>query len=89
MFAIRQKSTGWYIPDRLLNRGYTWDEPREFAPPRTFRRRQDAQVALWWWLKGPCREHQYQDFEGNWDSCLMWDSMRPPRDPMDFEVVPY
>jgi len=53
-FAIKQISTGLFIPPFPKNqsKGGTWLEPTDKAPPRLFRRRQDAKIALEHWLRG-------------------------------------
>jgi hypothetical protein len=53
MFAIRQKSTGYYIPLSRKKKGYTWDVPEKDCIPRLFKRHCDASSALNKWLKGP------------------------------------
>lgn len=52
MFAIRQKSTGWWLPPYPGRAGGTHVEPSAQSTPRLFRRRQDARAALMWWLEG-------------------------------------
>lgn len=54
MFAIRQKSTGFFMPQfgKNQSKGGTWLEPAANCVPRLFRRRQDAKGALGHWLKG-------------------------------------
>jgi hypothetical protein len=56
-FAIKQKSTGFFIPQfgKNQSKGGTWLEPTDKQPPRLFRRRQDAKSALDHWLKGRLR----------------------------------
>lgn len=56
-FAIRQISTGHYMPNygtRKGRGGWTNDEPQpaDKAPPRLFIKRQYAKAALREWLKG-------------------------------------
>jgi hypothetical protein len=53
-FAIKQKSTGLFIPQfpKNTSKGGTWLEPTDKSPPRLFRRKQDAKIALDHWLKG-------------------------------------
>lgn len=53
-YVIQHKPTGFYLPHRKGNRGFTWDEPRspEKGPPRLFTRKSDAVHALNWWLQG-------------------------------------
>lgn len=60
-FAIRQTSTGFFLPgygSRNGRRGYTHDEPvsTDTAPPRLFMKKHLAESALKWWLDGRWRE---------------------------------
>lgn len=54
MFAIRQKSTGWFLPAFMPNqrKGGTWLEPDPVRPPRLWPSRMAANNALTYWLKG-------------------------------------
>jgi hypothetical protein len=54
MFAIRQISTGWFMPTfpKNTSKGSTWLEPKADCIPRLFRRKQDAVCVLDHWLKG-------------------------------------
>lgn len=60
VYAIRQRSTGFFMPatapQRHRQRGYTRDEPTEGCVPRLFLRKQYAELALRAWLKGEWRE---------------------------------
>jgi len=55
-FAIRQISTGYFMPNygsRKGRGGWTNDEPQPLdIPPRLFLKRHTAQAALREWLKG-------------------------------------
>lgn len=60
-YAIRQKSTGYFLPgygSRKGRGGYTHDEPvsPNVAPPRLFMKKHLAESALKWWLGGRWRE---------------------------------
>lgn len=60
-YAIRQKSTGYFLPgygSRKGRGGYTHDEPVPAvkAPPRLFMKRHLAESALKWWLEGAWTE---------------------------------
>lgn len=55
MFAIRQKSTGYFMPSFKGRAGGTHCEPDAKAVPRLFSRHQDAKAALSWWLEGKVR----------------------------------
>lgn len=52
MFAIRQKSSGYWMPAFSGRAGGTYMEPKPDAIPRLFSRYQDAKAALDWWLRG-------------------------------------
>lgn len=51
VYAIRNKHTGLYLPDRQ-GRGYSNDEPTSPARPRLFWKLTSARMALRAWLKG-------------------------------------
>jgi|TARA_R100001530_G_scaffold44082_1_gene33488 hypothetical protein len=52
MYAIRQKSTGFYLPQYRRRRSPTHTEPSETEPPRLFESVGPAKKALNWWLLG-------------------------------------
>lgn len=83
MFAIRQKSTGYWLPPFAKKRGHTHAEVYVGAVPRLFRRRQDAATALRWWLEGA--HTQVVDFE--YGDCDLKVLPRPERKADDMEVV--
>lgn len=87
MFAIRQKSTGYWMPNYPGRAGGTWMEPKAAAIPRLFHRKQDAQNALDWWLRGEARWEKTSsgpDFDEGWD--LMSHKV-PGRSADDMEIV--
>ena len=53
-WAIRDKTTGWWLPyyEGKQKKGFTHTEPSKNARPRLFIRKQDAKLALRWWLEG-------------------------------------
>lgn len=84
-WAIRQKSTGFYLPQSSRKRhGYTHDEPVTLESnlcPRLFARQQDAKTALTWWLKGETTVGWTTDDE-DWHT-----QPKAERNAEDFEVV--
>jgi hypothetical protein len=55
MFAIRHKPSGGYLPSKVgsgKNTGFTHTTPTIKDPPRLFRHRKDARMALRAWLEG-------------------------------------
>jgi hypothetical protein len=66
-FAIRQKSTGKFLPASKRRAGFTNDVPCDGAdtPPRLFGKSAGAKNALRWWLTGPWRGSW--DYEGHED----------------------
>lgn len=81
MFAIRVKGTDQFLPNAQgrRGRGFTHVEPTADDAPRLFHRRQDAVVALGWWLKGivtvsqvPCQSSYesfgYDDYDEDWST---------------------
>lgn len=82
-YAIRQKSTGFYMPSGR-RRGFTRDNPVDVkvTPPRLFRRKQDAVSALQWWLEGITTV--YRSFDGDED----WNTKKEDnRNADDMEIV--
>jgi hypothetical protein len=55
-YAIRQISTGFYLPQKKRKRGFTNDEPVDCnigkILPRLFSKIGPAKVALFYWLQG-------------------------------------
>jgi len=88
-YAIQHKPTGYFLPYRKGNRGFTWDEPRapDKGPPRLFTRKSDAVHALNWWLRG---QTGYKWMASNWLGAggheLCTDS-KPDRKAEDMVVV--
>ena len=87
MFAIRQISTGNYLPNPngARGRGGSHVEPVTASPtrpPRLFHTAHAAKVALSHWLKGILTVSYYEDDE-------IWDlEPQPHRKREDMEVVP-
>lgn len=59
-WAIRQKSTGYYLPDRKNKRGYSFDEPTKDCFPRLFKSKLSAIHALSAWLRGHWKVEWHQ-----------------------------
>lgn len=75
MYAIRQKSTGYYIPISQLNnpRGATSVEPvskDSGSNIRLFTRLEDAKRSLTYWLKGKIRYSI--DYNDEWEELESW-----------------
>ena len=51
-FAIKDTSTGYYLPQCKYKKGRTWVELGEHEMPRLFKRKSDARQALNQWLCG-------------------------------------
>jgi len=87
-WAIRQKSTGWWLPcfDGKQKRGFTYTEPSERAQPRLFTRLQDAKLAFRWWLKGKYQVTYGYDFEGG-DTVHEKITPQSHRKADDYEIV--
>lgn len=93
-FAIRQKSTGHFLPgygSRKGRAGYTHDEPvpGDKAPPRLFMKRHLAERALKWWLDGRWHE-DYTTGGAPWDDHMDVELMVtkvPARNAGDMEIV--
>lgn len=84
MFAIRQKSTGWWMPPYSGRAGATWVEPTADAIPRLFKTKAQASSSLHWWLSGQVRATY--DYNGEWDGDLVYTPVEW-RKADDMEVV--
>ena len=52
LYAIRNNRTKLYLPYRKSRKGFTADEPTQNCIPRLFKKKNDANIALRWWLEG-------------------------------------
>lgn len=89
MWAIRQKSTGWFLPKyRTTQRsGGTWLEPTPDCIPRMFTTPGAAKCALHYWLTGQLKvTHGDMYFNSNGDPSWDWTPV-PDRKASDMEVV--
>jgi hypothetical protein len=91
-YAVRQKSTGFFLPQIRKGRGFTHDEPKDIKeyPPRLFKNPWSARSALRWWAKGITTSlsavNPYHDFGGD-DSEVLVTKPVPGRDINDMEIV--
>ena len=58
-YAIRQMSTGYFMPQSKRRKGFTWDEPVKDCVPRLFKRVCDAKRALNCWLDGGTESRRF------------------------------
>ena len=90
-FAIRQKSTGHFLPQARKARrgGFTHDTPVSQAdqPPRLFKQKQHADSALRWWLKGETVE-TWSDATPDGADPELITTPKADRIAADMEVVP-
>ena len=89
MYAIFQRSTGWFLPERKKGeRGYTHTAPTSVSikPPRLFVTERAAKIARTYWLQGRFTEHWEQD---EWDIQYAGTTPTydPTRNPNDIVVV--
>lgn len=71
VYAIRQKSTGYFLPMRFgTGRGYSFDVPTLDCIPRIFKSKRSAQVALNCWLQG--------EWKNEWHSKGYYGGFEPP-----------
>lgn len=87
MYAIRQKSTQFFMPKlpKGSTKGGTWLEPAADVVPRLFSTERAAVNALRWWLAGKVRVvHGFYDEAGDGD----WQTVPAPhRKADDMEIV--
>lgn len=92
-WAIRQKSTGHFLPALPGQRGgYTLVGPVAWwqSPPRLFTNERNAKLALKAWLRGEHHRGATTDWETGYsepDAALTIVSVKG-RDPADMEVIP-
>lgn len=89
LYAIRQKSTGFFLPE--IHKGYTYSEPEDaqlaYSVPRLFVTEGGAKRALAWWLKGVTSVYRGKDYWGEYDET--WNlKVEEHRKAEDMEVVP-
>lgn len=86
LYAIRQKSTGFYLPSSKYKKGYTNDvpEPKEVKIPRLFSSHKNAHLALYNWLRGV--QVVTYNWEGEFNGCKVKEP-KIPRRPEDMEIV--
>lgn len=71
-WAIRQKSTGFFLPSRK-GRGFSFDEPTKDCFPRLFPSKMSAVRALTAWLQGQWKNEWHSKGGSPW-------SLDPPED---------
>jgi hypothetical protein len=88
-YAVRQKSTGLFIP--VLKPGYkrggSHSEPTNEHPPRMFPSRKSAQAFLGNWLQG-IHERGFID-EGGYEEDFIKVIPQPHRNKNDMEIVEF
>ena len=86
-YAIRQKSTGYYLPAHVRGKAFSFDVPKA-GLPRLFATHKSAALALNAWLKGEWKPHVSSNGP-DYDSYDVWYEPKPVagRDPTDMEVV--
>lgn len=88
LFAIRQRSTGYFMPEEgAFTRTQT--EPRSYCVPRLFTSAGAAKCALTWWLRGEHHMSWHRDPEwGHKEIDGLECEERPERKTEDMEVIP-
>ena len=89
-YAVRQKSTGWFIP--ILKRGYkrggSHSEPTADQPPRIFPSKLSARSFLGNWLQGIHENDFHIDWNGNEEGGIKV-TPQPHRKKEDMEIVEF
>ena len=80
-YAIRQISTGWFLPQTRCGRGYTQTSPERDCIPRLHHSLAGARQALSWWLDGKWVS------DGDGSPYRVRDQDQPFRDDNDMEIV--
>lgn len=84
LYAIRQKSTGFYLPHSPSHRGNTWTEPEADVVPRLYIRMATAKRVLSWWLRG---SYATKIDPQSWSGCGVEHFPQPHRSAADMEIV--
>lgn len=84
MYAIRQKSTGYYLPEIKHKKGYTWTQPSKDGIPRLFKSENAAKSALKWWLEGTLG---WMNVAGRWEDIELVLTPMEDRKEEDMEIV--
>lgn len=93
-WAIRQKSTRYFLPARKNGRGFSFDEPTKDCFPRLFKSELSASRALSAWLRGHWKVEWHQRGGFGWDDppedvqALEQEKVEG-RDPHDMEIVQF
>lgn len=93
VWAIRQKSTSYFLPARK-GRGFSFDEPTKECFPRLFPSRLSAIRALSAWLRGHWKVEWHQKGGFGWDDLpedvqILEQEKVQGRDPSDMEIVEF
>lgn len=90
-WAIRQKSTGYFLPARKNGRGFSFDEPTKDCFPRLFPSKMSAIRALTAWLQGHWKREYHTREVGGWPEDIEYLTTEKVdnRDPSDMEIVEF
>jgi hypothetical protein len=86
VFAVKQKSTGRFLPAPSGRTGGSWVEPTNLAPPRIFKNHHSAACAMRAWLMGHFKMVTNTNWEGDIDIDLEVEPVEG-RSADDMEVV--
>jgi hypothetical protein len=87
VWAIRQKSTGYFMPASSKKRGYSRDEPTPDCVPRLFLKYTAARAALRMWLMGTWSTEFHADAFGEAERYYVDATPVEGRNADDMEVV--
>lgn len=90
-WAIRQKSTGAFLPARKNGRGYSFDKPIKGCFPRLFKSKKAANLALYAWLQGQWKKEYHTREVGGWPEDIEYliAEKIEGRDASDMEIVKF
>jgi len=89
VYAIRQKSTGYFIPTLKGRAGGSWLEPEPNCLPRLFTSKRNAKLALGSWLSGHFKMESFRSSYESFfdDDCELTVTPVPGRNKDDMEIV--
>jgi hypothetical protein len=91
VYAVRQKSTGLFIPrlETGKRRGGSWLEPSNEREPRIFHNKQAARAFLSNWLQGIFKNETHINYEGTDEGTWAVPEKQHHRKKEDMEIVEF
>lgn len=85
IYAIRQKSTKWFLPQIQHGNNYTKSVPKENCLPRIFRTAGDAKKSLRYYVQGVLEKKHWVEYGQSMEDIITQPGTA--RDINDYEIV--